>query len=253
MSFTNLDTIVKGLLIERGYPIHYYMQFLYLSSRAYEELHFDSLGNVKTISIPINSYKAVPIPCDFMDWVKVGIPNGQFVRPLSSREGLTSLNNFDSSGNKVSYSSKTVVDSLFFDNRIFAGAQTFYNENGEFTGRLFGIGAGDNVNTFKYIPERNEFQLHEGIVADNIILQYISDGSSIDNATMITPYAKAGIEAYIVWKMKAASRAYGEGERAEAKRQFDLQHRLLRARKNELTKDKIFSIVRKHTHGSIKG
>ena len=252
MRYTNLDTIVKGVLIERGYPIHYYMQFLFLASRAYEELHFDTLGNIKTISIPVNSYNAAPLPCDFMDWVKVGIPNGQFVRPLSSRKGLSSLNNFDNNGNKVLHSNDLTADNLF-NSMFFRSTQTFINENGEFTGRMFGAGSGDNANTFKYIPERNEIQLHEALSANQIILQYISDGSSIDNATLITPYAKAGIEAYIIWKMKEASRMYGQGERQEAKRQFDLQHRLLRARKNELTRDTIFNIVRKHTHGSIKG
>ena len=252
MKWTNLDTIVKGVLIERGYPIHYYMQFLYIASRAYEELYFDSLGCTKTVKLPVNSYNAVPLPCDMVDFVNIGISNGQFVRPLSSRSGLSSLNNFDATGNKVLHSDNSTDTGIF--NRLFFGSsQTFYNEHGEFTGRMFGAGSGDNVNTFKFLPDRNEIQLHESLNAAEIILRYISDGSSIDNATMIPPYAKASIEAYIIWKMKEASRTYNGGERQEAQLQFWQQHKILRGRKNDLTKDKIFNIVRKHTHGSIKG
>lgn len=251
MKWTNLDTIVKGLLISRGYPIHYYMPFLYQASRAYEELSFDSLRNIKTLKIPINSYGAIPLPCDFMDWVKVGIPNGQFVRPLSSRQGINRLNSFDDGGNKVAYgedTSTTIFDSIFFN-----GYQQYYNQNGEFTGRMFGVGSGNDSNTFRYVPEREEIQLHENIAATDVILQYISDGSDADNATMITPYAKSTIEGYIIWKMKEASRTYNMGERAEAKKQYEVQHQFLRGRLFGLTKDSIYSTLRKHTHGSIKG
>lgn len=252
MRWTNLDTIVKGLLIARGYPIHYYMQFLYLGSRGYEELHFDSLACIKTIKIPINSYRAVPVPCNLMDIVKVGIPNGQFVRPLTSRPGISSLNNFDDAGNKILYGEDGIEISAF-DSIFFNGYQTFVNENGEFTGRMFGIGSGNDPNTFKFIPEREEIQLHENIIGTHVILQFITDGTDCDNATMIIPYAKSSIETYIIWQMKEGSRIYTDSERGESKRKHDLEHAKLRARKNTLTKDKIKAIVRKHTHGSIKG
>lgn len=255
MKVTNLDTIVKGLLIGRGYPIHFYLQFLYYGSRIFEEIHFDSLQSVKTVKIDINDYGAIPLPCDFMDWVKVGISNGQFIRPLSSREGLTNLNNFDSTtGKKIPYGQQIDgFDIATFDTAFFAGAQTYYNDNGEFIGRMFGVGSGDNAYTFKFLPERNEIQLHEQVPATSIVLQYMTDGSCIDNATMITPYAKGTIETGIIWQYKENSRAYGSGERREARLQHEHQHLILRARKNELTKDKIFAIVRRHTHGAIKG
>lgn len=253
MKWTSLDTIVKGVLISKQYPIHFYMQLLYLGSRAYEELHFDSLSNIKTVKLAINEYKAISLPCDFMDWVKIGIPVGQFVQPLSQRQGITRLNNFNSEGEKVLHGSGILNSEGSYDALFFSGSQQFYNSNGDFTGRMFGMGSGDDTMTFRYLPERGEVQLHEGLAAEEIILQYISDGSEIDNATMITPYAKSAIENYIIWKMKEGSRAYGMGERQEARLQWEHQHRLFRARKFGLTGEKIKAIVRKNTHGSIKG
>jgi hypothetical protein len=253
MTWTNLDLIVKGVLISRGYPIHYYMQFLFHAKRCYEELNFDSLKAIKTVSLAPNSYNAITLPCDYLDFTKVGIPNGQFVRPLARRSTLSRLNNFDSSGNKVIHGEAGNTNYNFTNGLFFSGYQNFYNSNGEFTGRMFGLGAGDNANTFTVLPERNEIQLHESLNVNHIILQYISDGTSIDNATMITPYAISSIEAYIIWKMKETNRNYQMGERMEAKRQFDLEHAKLRARIFGLTKDDIFYTVRKNTHGSIKG
>ena len=251
MKFTSLDTITKGLLISRQYPIHFYMQFLYLGSRAYEELHFDSLNAIKTLKLPVNSYNAVDLPCDFMDLIQVGIEHGQFVRPLSSRAGINSLNNFDDDGVKIPFGS-TDFDLTDVNQQFFSGYQSYY-ANEQFRGRLYGMGTGDAPFTFKLVTEREQIQLYEGIACENVIIQYISDGSEIDNATMITPYAKAAIEAYIIWKMKEGSRAYGEGERERAKQQWIQQHLLLRARKLSLTKDDIIATMRKHTHGSIKG
>ena len=252
MRLTNLDTITKGLLISRAYPIHFYMQFLFFGSRAYEELSFDSLHNIKTVKLSvIPEYNAVDLPCDVMDIVKVGVENGQFIRPLNSRDGINSLNNFNTDGSKTMYGNTTInfgISNAF----NFQGYQSFY-PNEQFKGRLFGMGSANNPNSFKFIPERNQIQLYEGLTADHIILEYISDGTEIDNATMITPYAKGAIEAYILWKMKEGSRAYGEGERERYKQQWIQQHLLFRARKFHLTKEDILATMRKHTHGAIKG
>ncbi len=236
MTFVTLDTIINGMLISRGYPIHYYMQFLYWGSRAYEELNYDSLGNIKTMKIPVNSYGAISVPCDFVDWVRVGRGSGQYVRPLSPRAGLASLNNFDDDGTKIRY------ESPFPDASYLEGVYNGY-----------GYGSEGNSNTFKFIPARQEIQLHGSGGEADIILEYISDGSCIDNATRITPYAKTAIEAYVMWKMKSESRSYGLGEREEARKQWHLEHARFRARRNGLTKEKIFSTLRRHTHSGIKG
>jgi hypothetical protein len=255
MRLTTLDTIVNGILVERGYPIHYYLQFLHHGSRAYEELHYDTLKNIKTIKLTVNSYKSIALPCDFMDLVKIGIPNGQFVKPLSKREGISRINNFDTQGNKIVHSQSQELGQPFgfYDQYFFDGYSSSVNDKGEFIGRQFGYGNGDNSNTYRYVPERNEIQLHEGISAQEIILQYITDGTSIDNATLITPYAKAAIEAYIIWKMKESNRTYSEGERERARQLWMKQHGILRGRLNPISKQDIFDIVRKNTHGSIKG
>lgn len=255
MKFTTLDIIVNGLLVERGYPIHYYLQFLHHAARAYEELHYDTLKNIKTVKLLVNSYKAVELPCDLMDIVKVGTPNGQFVRSLAEREGISRINNFDSNGNKTVFPSPTSdgFDLAMINGSLFNGYSQYTNDKGQFTGNVRGYADGDSSQTFRYVPERNEIQLHEGISSSYIILQYITDGTSIDNATMITPYAKASIEAYILWKMKEANRTYSEGERDRARQLWMKQHSILRGRLNPISKETIMNIVRKNTHGTIKG
>jgi hypothetical protein len=244
MKYTSLHTIITGYLLQRKYPIHFYVDFLIYAQRGMEELHFDTLGNVRTIKLAINETGAVTLPTDFLDLCKIGIVNGQFVKPLISRNGINRLNNFDTDGiTKINYP-ETGID-LF--NSFYPGLN--YNDHLEFTGRMYGLKA-DRTDSYKILKERNEIQLHQSINATAVILEYISDGSEVDNATQINPYAKATIEAFINWKWKENNRSYSEYERTRAQRQFDHQHKILRARLNPLTLNDIKAIIYQNTSGA---
>lgn len=328
MKYSSLDKIVKGYLLQKGYPIHFYIDFLVYAQRAFEELHFDTIGNVQTKKITINSYNAATLPDDYLDWIKVGVANGQFVRPLVNRPGMNRINNFDSTG-AIAFLSTIVPGTLYTNGTyngvpltggtgtgatgtitISGGAVTLvtlvsagkgytdgdilsaaaaniggtgsgftvvsstkipfgdpgaeyisswpwygytvqWNDRLEYTGRNYGARL-DRSDTYKILPERNEIQLHNSIDATSIILEYISDGSLIDNATQVNPYAKATIEAYINWKWKENNRSYGEGERMRAQRQFDHQNRILRARMNPLTIQDIKASIYMNTSAAPK-
>lgn len=243
MKFTSLDKIVRGVLLQKRWPIHFYIECLVHAQRCLEEISFDSLGNVRTVKLDINEYGAATLPCDYMDFCKIGIPNGQKVIPLSQNSGITRLNNYDASGNKVLFPTNNSSNTSSF---------VWFNDNLEQTGRFYGY-AGNAGQSFKILKERNEIQVDNALAANSIILEYISDGSESDNATKINPYAKSTIESYIFWKYKENSRSVGEGERQRARHSFDHDHKILRARLNPLTITDIKTIFRRHTHGSIKG
>lgn len=246
MRYTSLDTIVRGFLLQKGYTMHFYIDCLAHAARCFEELHFDTLHNVRTVELPVNSYNAVPLPCDYMDFIKVGVRNGQYIIPLSQRESINNLNNFDSNGNKIPW-----VDSGLTYGPFLAWSPTAINDKGEYVGKQYGL-TGQNTYTFRIITARKEIQLDDGSGIEKIILEYISDGNESDNATMVSLYAKSTIEAYINWKIKEGSRAYNEGDRMRSQREFDHQHRILRGRLNSMTITDIKKIMEKNTHGSIK-
>lgn len=242
MKYTSLHTIITGILLQRKLPIHFYADFLIYSQRCLEELHFDTLGNVRTVKLEINETGAVTLPEDFLDLCKIGVVNGQFVKPLVSRNGMNRLNNFDTDGTtKIPYPET----SLF--NSFYSGIS--YNDNNEFTGRMYGLKA-DRTDSYKLIIERNEIQLDQRIAASGVVMEYISDGSEIDNATQVNPYAKSTIEAFDNWQYKENNRSYSEYERTRAQRQFDHQRRILRARLNSLTLSDIKAIIYQNTSGA---
>lgn len=247
MTFTTLDKIVRGVLLQKRWPIHFYIECLTHAQRCLEELHFDTLGNVRSVKLALNSYNAVTLPCDYMDYCEVGIPNGPYVQALAQKATLNRLNTYDADGNKTAYDTEEAVGGI-----VGHGAFVWFNENQELTGRMFGS-AGDQSKGFKLLKERNEIQFDSGVDATHIILTYISDGSESDNATQVNPYAKSAIESWIFWKYKENARSYSEYERTRARRQFDHDHMILRGRLNKISIKDIKSIFNKHAHGSIKG
>jgi hypothetical protein len=327
MKFTSLDQVVKGYLLQRRYPIHFYIDFLVYAQRCFEEISFDSIGNVRTQKLSINSYNAVTLPDDYMDWIKVGVENGQFVKPLINRPGMNRLNNF-SSGNIVEFgtivpgadytdgtypvvaltggtgtgataditissgkvatvtlvaqgqnytdgdilsalasdlggtgSGFSVVASLkvpfpavgneFTSSWPWYGFTIQWNDRLEYTGKNYGARV-NRADTFSIIPERNEIQLHNDIKATSIILEYISDGSEIDNATQITPYAKSTLEASMSLQEEENKSKPNQGLLERKQRKFDQQHTILRARINPLTIQDFKAAIYRNTSGAPK-
>jgi hypothetical protein len=46
MKVYTLNNIVRGALMSRGYPMHFYLQFLHYGVQCLRELNFDVLQNV---------------------------------------------------------------------------------------------------------------------------------------------------------------------------------------------------------------
>lgn len=239
--------------MQAGYSLHWYLQALKSASDCLRELTFDTLQNVNTVNLPISASGAADLPCDYVDFVKVGVPYSQYVRPLVQKDSINRKQNLDSSGNPIPYSNAiditygdTVSVPPFFES-------DYFNDNYEPLGRWFGFNAGWIQDGFKILRERGQIQVDQQLCATSIYLEYISDGQSSDNATKVHPYAQKTIETYILWQFKQHSRAYGSQERRLAQDEFSSQRRILRARLNGLTAQDIKRIVRKSYSATIKG
>jgi len=247
MKFVSLDHIAKSVINQKGYTMHWYFEYLKHGADCLRELHFDVLRNVRAKKIPVNSYKSIPLPCDYVDWVKVGIGNGQMITPLVQHTGINRLTKIDDSGNKTLYGT-TGTDWLGY----WGNACNWYfntNDYGEFLGGYYNYRQSAAADGFRVLRDRSEIQLSELLMADFIILEYISNGAESDAATMVDPYAQAAIEAYIHWKSnKQVMNNWFSPEGQMYKRQVEI----LRARKNDLSVDDIKRIINRERHGAPK-
>lgn len=235
MTFTSLDTIVRSVLLQKGLPLHWYMQLLKYSSDCYRELAFDSLRAINTVELLIDQrMKAANLPCDYIDWVKIGIPEGQFVRPLVQRDTINRLTNYTAQGQPITYG---VPNNQIQDFFFWPGYWMYSNidDLGENLGRMFGGTAGFQNNSFKVIPERGQIQFDETLAATVCVLEYISSGQAINNTTKIDLMSQACVEAYMDWKYKSHSKRFSAGEAEQAFQHYKIELRRFRARKDDVT------------------
>ncbi len=250
MNYANLDMIVRRSLLEKGYPIHYYAEYLLHASSCIRQLSTDTLKMVNTVRLPINSYYAVDLPEDFVDDIALSIPIGSFLKSVPKNDAL----------NPMRVTNKNTYQFEQYRNRPKDEQETVFginpswlwywnvNDYGEPTGRFYGASGGERANGYKLVKERNQIQLTETFAGNSVVLMYISNGQSIDNATRVDMLAFSAIQAYIDWKTSpnAARR-----ESPEARTYFS-ERRLLRAKLNDLTPTDIKNIVRKNYMASIK-
>lgn len=227
-----LDQIIRSLLLKESKPIHWYVQYLVLACSGLQRLNNTTLRTVNTVKLSVNSYKAVVIPTDFVDYIKLGFAVGERVRPLILDESLNRLNNFDTDGvTKIPYpvlverNYALEVTNLPYD-------QAYYNHD---------VSRDDYF--FNVLRERGEIQLSADFPNSEIILQYIGDGLGADAATKVDPLAQAALEKWILWQNMVHKKGVGDGERAEAERRFNDEWRLLRAAKSDLTRENIINAI----------
>lgn len=256
MTVTSLKSIVKDVLMQKGYSLHWYIQFLVYAKNCLRELSFDDLKVINTKKIPTNDQNAIDLPDDYQDYVRVCVPVGQNIKPLVETDKINSLvARDDTTFDPTTYSLNAVADT----NTTFYGyLYPFYwnsvnwNEFGEVTGRYFGIGASTQDDVFKVVKERNQIQITENLVTENVILEYISDGMDADSATRVDVYAQATIDAYIKWQHKANNRTYNMGEQQMAQQEYKDQRAILRARLSDLTMEKYKRLFQRASYAAPK-
>lgn len=253
MIFSTIDQIVRRGLLESGLPIHYYAELLFHSSTCLRELSFDSLKIINTVHLPINDYGAVDLPVDFVDDVSVCFKSADLLKPIPKKDSINPLRLFDTeTDNFISYPNSNQQNANGTQNLFFWGGVGWFwywnvSDYGEPTGKYYGANGGSSIG-YKVIKERRQIQLSGIGKSGGIILMYISDGQSIDNASQIDTQAFQTIRAWQEWKRSPNANNQDSPEA----RSFDKQKRLLRARMNDLTLTDIKDIIRRNYTAAIK-
>lgn len=252
MQWCNLDTIVRRSLLDKGLPIHYYTEYLYHASAAIRELSKDTLKIIRSANIPLNSYNAIDLPGDFVDDIAVCIPVGGLLQPITKKDSISPIRVHNgTTGAFEQYANEANLDN---NELTFFGINTSYfwywnvNDYGEPTGRYFGANGGAYQNGYKLIKERRQIQLTGTFTGTDVVLLYVSNGQSADNATQVEWMAHSAIQAYCDWKSSPNAAIKDSYEAAT----YYNEKRLLRANLNPMTLTDLKQVLRENYTAAIK-
>lgn len=250
MITASLDQIARRGLLENSLPIHWYLEFLIHSQTCLRELNFDTLKIVNAFNTPVDDQGSFYLPDDFVEDVAVCIPGGQRLFQLPHQDWITPLRIHDSvTGQFDTYANQTSTSTDTFFGYPLVGTVWFWNFNsfGEPTGGFYGANAGTRSG-YTVLKQQRRIQLSEGLIGTNVVLLYVGDGSSIDNATQIDPQAFSTINSFIQWK-RSPNR---DNKDSPEGRNFYNERRKLVARLNPLTVTDIRNTLHNAYQASIK-
>lgn len=250
MIYTNLDIITRRYLMEKGLPIHCYLEVMTHNATGIRELSFDSLQVINSARLPINSYGAATLPDDFVDELGVYVPIGDGIYALPKQDWITPLRIHNTETGAFTPYSTTQNEDGSADFLDFPGIWNWYwnvNNYGEPTGRLFGASGGTQQG-YKVVRERRQIQFTDNFQNSNTTILYISDGQRADNATKVDTMAQQTIHAWCDWKRSPNAAIKDSYEAAT----YYNERRLLRARKSDLTKVDILNVIRNSYTAAIK-
>lgn len=227
---TKLDSIVRNVLLQKNLPMHYYIRFLSWGLDAMREIELDAIGGIKSQELEVDNLKQVKIPCDYVDWVRVGTKSGQYILNMGITKNFNRMLNMPD-GVITPYgappNSTQVSD---FD---YPFVENWYNDHGEALGKVYG-GLGTAQDEFQVIKERGVIQLNTNFVeGSKVVLDYIyfDDGSA---SSYIHRYAEAVVQSFIEYKFICHLPKANPYDKREASDNYDNEVRKFYARINDL-------------------
>lgn len=254
MMYTTADILCKSILMNRGYSIHWYLPVLKYLADGLGELALDDLKISNSVLLKLNSYNAAPIPNDFLDYIRIGIQNGEYVKPMTQNDGYNRMYNYDPHGNPQPWPAQAegAMDLAVYGVPYLSYYVNSYNARGENVGGLYGFRTDGAPFTFDIIAERNEIQFDSALGATKVVMDYLSDGRTVSAASKILIYAENTLRDYCYWQLDEHKRNISGGEKERKYNKYVGSRVVLRGRMNDLTNNDYINIYRNSYNAAPK-
>lgn len=248
VSYT-LDQIVREYLIELGdVNLNRYPRVLQYGISGLRELQMDVSGTPTSVILPVTDTDIVNLPNDYINYTRIAIPgtDGQ-LHSLGVNPNMSLKRDYTNCG----VITKDTGTNTGTEVAAYLGWEWYTDNfrNGEFTGKFFGLGGGNNVNGYYRIDlEHGVIQLSEiSNTTTHIFLEYISNLNSVNGNFMVHPFILESLKAWIYWKSIERNRTYGLGEKQMAQQNYMKAYANSLARFNSATFEEWNATFRRST------
>lgn len=224
MTTNTLDSIVREYLLEVGDSnLNRYARLMTIAVSGLREIRMDVSGVPTTILLTVTDSDAANLPHDFVSLIRVAICDaGGNLKALGMNENMCLPRDFDKCGNDA-IDTDDVGGGFGIS---FNGLEGFSDNirNGEFVGRMFGLGGGGNIyGNYRIDWERGTINFGNLLTGvSTVVLEYLSDLSLVNGDYQAHPFIIETLKAWIYWKDIQRKVSVGLGEKQIAERQYYL-------------------------------
>ena len=229
-SYIKLDDIINNFIVayvgdDKLIPSVKRTDIVFHAKRAIQEFSYDTLKSVNSQELNIPNSLSVAIPQDYVNYVNIHWVDKQGVKhiimptqltsnpysnPIQDQSGIPMQDNFGDNIEGTSITEERWANNdlkqrnEIRDNSL--GFGSFYGEDGYGAGQLYGLDPQyANVNGYFTINEREgKFSFSSNLAGQLIILEYISDGLSVDYDMKIPKMAEEAIYMHIAYSILAS-------------------------------------------------
>jgi hypothetical protein len=244
---TTINYVVMSVLNRlRDYTLRHYSFLEQIVIEGYTDLNLWHLDNIEVVYLRMGSAKTVDLPCDFVDWCKIGIPINGKIKVLTQNNSILLPRTFadgEEVGNTDGESAMAPEGSVFFLDH-FRGNQ--------FVAGLYGMPGGIDQAYYRFDRESRTIVFSGSIPRAEIVLEYISSGINLGGQTVIPREAVPALRAFALWQLIENDSKVSGGEKERKKAQYEEQVEAVRAFQNTFTADEYRRHVYKHSRQSPK-
>lgn len=181
-----ITAVVDHVLFKKTLPERWFQWLLEIALWELRQIKLEKWSDVKTELYEVTDRRTVILDPSFVDWVKIGIPQGQYVIPLGVNADLKESERTDNDDTVSGLFSQNLPNGLDFGN--YTG-YLFHNFRGSYV-RSAGKSMNINKGSFKVINNgsRKELLLDYDYNYKNVYIEYITDGFDPCGETVLHPY-----------------------------------------------------------------
>ncbi len=220
--------------------------------------NFNTSGYPKIKELHINANDTADLPLDYVRYTRIALCCGGRLYSLGLEESLCLNKTYNNCGVPISHvdrnNSGINMNLSLLEGSAFIGNPLIADNfvNGEFVGRMFGIGADNNAYGYYRIDTANGQILFADLLkSSTVILEYLADVSATDDDFDVHPFAVEALKDWIQWKYKQrSSKPLGEQQLAE--KNFNDSNRLMRMMFNSSNKEEWIAAFATANQGTPK-
>lgn len=238
MSGYTLSQIVNEFLIEQGQgQSNSFARYYQFGLSFLRRTNFNTSGVPKVVELTISSADTADLPNDYVRYTRIALCCNGRLYCLGLDETLCLNQNYNSCGDSVEHSEVTTTWPALGAGTMGWPFPADNFVNGEFVGRMFGIGADNNCFGYYRIDnDRRQILFRDLQQESSVIMEYLADVSAVDDDFIVHPFMVEALKDWIQWKYKQRS-SKPIGEQQMARDDFNNSNRLMRMMFNSSTKE----------------